>query len=308
MAISELSRPEFHDPKAAREWLERELWPNGPVCPHCKSLNQATGLKGKAHREGLYQCNECRGQFTVTVGTLYERSRIGLHKWLAATHLICASKKGVSSLQLHRMLGVTKKTAWFLGHRIRASLADHAPELLGGEGKHVEADETYFGRKANTPKRAAYHHKMPVLSFVERGGRVRSFAIERSRAALIAPLAAANIDPASTLNTDEAEHYRGIGRTFAVHQSVAHGRGEYVKGSASTNSVEGFFSVFKRGMTGIYQQCHEAHLHRYLAEFDYRYNQREALGIGDRQRMRASLQGISGKRLTYRQTIAPKAS
>ena len=307
MAISELSRPEFHDPKVAREWLEAELWPNGPICPHCKCLNQATSLRGKAHREGLYQCNPCRKQFTVTVGTLYERSRIGLHKWLAATHLICASKKGVSSLQLHRLLGVTKKTAWFLGHRIRASLTEHAPALLGGEDKPVEADETYWGNKRGVPVKDGPHHKRAIFSVLERGASVRSFHVpEVTRDALLA-ITDANIDPASILNTDEALRYRKIGRTFKEHKVINHTRGEYAIGTTTTNSVEGFFSVFKRGMTGIYQHCSEAHLHRYLSEFDYRYNTREKLGVNDRQRMRKSLKGITGKRLTYRQTVAPKA-
>jgi transposase-like protein len=300
--MSDLSRPEFHDAEKAREWLETRLWKNGRPCPHCGVMDQSTLMQGKSHRPGLYQCNACREPFTVTVGTLYERSKIPLNKWLAATHLMMASKKGVSALQVGRMLGLSKKTAWFLCHRIRESLrGDDSVAPIGGAGKTVEADETFIGRKAGVPKaKGGYHHKQAVLSLVERGGKVRSFHVDSAVVSEVVPILRKNIDRESVLMTDESNLYVRVGQEFADHQSVEHGAGEYVRDEATTNTVEGFFSIFKRGMKGIYQHCGEQHLHRYLAEFDYRYNNRVALGVDDAERMAKSIPGIVGKRLTYR--------
>jgi transposase-like protein len=299
--MCDLSRPEFHDADKAREWLEARVWKNGRTCPHCGVVDQSTLMKGNSHRPGLYQCNACREPFTVTVGTLYERSKIPLNKWLAATHLLMASKKGISALQVGRMLGLSKKTAWFLCHRIRESVR-HEIDLtpLGGEGETVEVDETYIGMKAGKEKRKGYGHKRTVLSLVERNGQVRSFHVENASAATILPIMKANIDRETTLMTDEASQYRRMGDHFARHEFTSHGAGEYVRGAVHSNTIEGYFSIFKRGMKGIYQHCGEQHLHRYLAEFDFRYSYRQKLGFSDADRMEKSISGIVGKRLTYR--------
>jgi transposase-like protein len=301
----------FTDADKAREYLEAQRWPNGPVCPHCGS-DDVKALKGKAHRPGVYQCNACREQFTVTVGTVFERSKIPLNTWLYATHLLCASKKGISSHQLHRMLGVTYKTAWFMTHRIREAMNDSATSgPLGGSGKVVEADETYFG-KSETPrvskqrgdrpyiKRKGPLSKRAVVSLVERGGRARTFHVENATKADIRDVLVRNVKRDTVLHTDESKLYTETGKEYAAHETVKHSAGEYVRGDIHTNSVEGYFSVFKRGMKGVYQHCGEAHLHRYLAEFDFRYNRRTALGVNDTERTADALRGIEGKRLTYR--------
>jgi len=298
--MCDLSRPEFHDADKAREWLEARVWKNGRTCPHCGVVNQSTLMKGKSHRPGLYQCNACREPFTVTVGTLYERSKIPLNKWLAATHLLMASKKGISALQVGRMLGLSKKTAWFLCHRIRESVR-HEIDLtpLGGEGETVEVDETYIGMKAGKEKRKGYGHKRTVFSLVERGGKVRSFHVENASAATLLPIMEANIDKQTALMTYEASPSRKMNKHFARHEFTSHGAGEYVRGEVHSNTIEGYFSIFKRGMTGVYQHCAEKHLHRYLAEFDFRYNNRVRLGVDDVARTSNALRGIVGKRLTY---------
>jgi transposase-like protein len=299
--MSDLSRPEFHDAEKAREWLEARLWKNGRPCPHCGVMDQSTFMKGKSHRPGLYQCNACREPFTVTVGTLYERSKVPLNKWLAATHLIMASKKGISALQVGRMLGLSKKTAWFLCHRIRESVrGEISIPPLGGEGAVIEADETYIGMKAGKVKRKGYGHKRTVFSLVERGGEVRSFHVENASAATLLPIMQKNIAKETALMTDEASQYRKMGDHFADHSFTSHGAGEYVRGTVHSNTIEGYFSIFKRGMTGVYQHCGEQHLHRYLAEFDFRYSNRQKLGFSDADRMEKSIAGIVGKRLTYR--------
>ena len=309
MTAAKFQSPIFTDETAAREALEAVRWPNGPVCPHCGSVEGIAALTTKSARPGLKYCNACKGQFTVTVGSVFERSKVPLTKWWLASHLLGSSKKGISSHQLHRTLGVTYKTAWFMAMRIREAMDEKNPGKIGGGGKHVEADETYIGRKANTAKKAAYHHKMAVVSLVERGGKARSFHVDRTTSKNIAPILARHVDRASTLNTDEAEHYRTIGREFTAHQSVSHGRGEYVKGTASTNTIEGFYSIFKRGMKGTYQHCSEAHLQRYLTEFDFRYSNRSALGVEDTERTEKVMQGIAGKRVTYRRSNkAPQAA
>ena len=299
----------FHDDNAAREYLESVRWPDGPVCPHCGSigehyrLNGKGGVKGKKARPGLLCCADCREQFSVTVGTVFERSKIGLAKWLAAAYLLCSSKKGMSAHQLHRTLGVTYKTAWFLTHRIRFAMADFAKSGPMGEGGGVvEADETYIGRKPGRKVKAGPRHKEQVFSLVERNGRVRSFHITGKAFDGIKKALKENVSPDARLATDEARMYRKIAKQFAEHLTVNHSRDEYVNGDASTNTIEGFFSVFKRGMNGVYQHCDSQHLHRYLAEFDFRYNHRASLGTNDQQRTIDALAGIGGKRLTYRRT------
>ena len=308
---TDLYRPEFIDADKAREWLERELWADGRPCPHCGVVDKSTKIGGTTARPGLYMCNACRKQFTVTVGTLYERSKIPLNKWLAATHLMMASKKGISALQIGRMLGLSKKTAWFLCHRIRESLRDTDLTPLGGEGMTIEADETYVGGKEKNKhrsKRRADHiggvGKEMVFSLVERKGRVRSHHLANISAKNLRPLLDAQLADASAtkLMTDGEGQYRIIGPMFKSHEVVNHGIGEYVRGDAHTNTIEGYFSILKRGIIGTYHHVSAEHLKRYLAEFDFRYNNREGLGVGDRERMVKSIAGIVGKRLTYRRT------
>jgi hypothetical protein len=236
----------------------------------------------------------------VTIGTLYERSHIPLHKWLLATHLMSSSKKGISAHQLHRLLGITYKSAWFMAHRIRESMKDTSTEPMGGKGKAVEMDETYIGHKRGYTKAKGVGHKMAVVSLVERGGKVRSFKVDRATGPALAKIARENAKSESNFNTDEAVRYRAIGKTFAKHDVVNHGQAEYARGDATTNTIEGFFSIFKRGMKGVYQHCDERHLHRYLAEFDFRYSNRAKLGVSDSERAEKAVAGIVGKRLTYR--------
>jgi transposase-like protein len=305
--MSDLSNPIFHDETKAREWLEARLWPDGPICPKCGTIGEATLMQGDSHRPGLYQCNACREPFTVTVGTLYERSKVPLHKWLAATHLMMASKKGVSALQVGRMLGISKKTAWFLCHRIRESLREIKIEPLGGEGKIVEADETWIGGKEKN-KHVGKRNKRNVggtgkeaaFALVERGGKVRSFHVPEVSGKTLRPILVAQIDRKSTLMTDEGGQYYHAGKEFARHETINHSADEYVRGDAYTNTIEGYFSVLKRGIVGTYHHVSQQHLKRYLAEFDFRYNEREKLGVSDAARMAKSVQGIVGKRLTYR--------
>jgi transposase-like protein len=307
-----LSAAIFHDADKAREWLEARLWKDGPICPKCGVINQATLMKGRTTRPGLYQCNACREPFTVTVNTLYERSKIPLNKWLAATHLLMASKKGMSALQVGRMIGVSRKTAWFLCHRIRESVKFRGLGPMGGEGKIVEADETYYGaanevrevssRGLRYKGRKTARAKRPIVSLVERGGKVRSFHVPRADAVTVAKIVNENIAKESKLFTDESRLYTKVGANFAAHETVNHSKEEYVRGEVHSNTVENYFSVFKRGMRGVYQHCDEKHLHRYLAEFDYRYNNREGNGIDDAMRFERCISGIVGKRLTYRRT------
>jgi transposase-like protein len=298
--MSDLSNPAFHDENAAREWLEARVWSNGRVCPHCGAVDQSTLMQGKSHRPGLYQCNACREPFSVTVGTLYERSHIPLHKWLAVTHLLMASKKGMSAMQIHRMLGVSYKSAWFMMHRIRESLREKMPEAggLAGKNKVVEADETFVGGKARNRK-GRIPPKEAVLSLVERGGKVRSRHVPDVAGATLREAIVTQVDRASYLMTDDAMQYITIGREFAGHGTVNHSAEEYVRAYFwRTNTAEGYFSILKRGIVGVYHHVSAEHLHRYLAEFDYRYNERIALGVNDRERMAKSIKGIVGKRLT----------
>jgi transposase-like protein len=296
-----ITNPIYTDKEKAREHLEGLRWPNGAVCPRCGMCEGIAKLQGKAHRPGLYYCKECKRQFTVTVGTLYERSHIPLHKWVLVMHLLCASKKGMSGHQLHRMLGVSYKTAWFMAHRLRAAMAgaDNPEGGLGGEGKTVEADETYIGKKEREPSpqrkgrpytkggRSGPSGKRTVVALVERGGRARAFHVDKADAETVANLLRTNASRDSKLRTDESNLYVKVGAEFAEHRTVNHSAKEYVNlddRSIHSNTVENFFSVFKRGMKGIYQHCGEQHLHRYLSEFEFRYNTRVRLGIGDFER------------------------
>ena len=308
---NDFSNPIFHNEAKAREWLEARLWPDGPICPKCGVVGHATLLAGKSTRPGLYQCNACREPFTVTVGTLYERSHVPLHKWLGATHLMMASKKGMSALQISRMIGVTYKTAWFLCHRIRESLRETNPDQIGGEGKIVEADETYVGGKEKNKhkvKRSSKHiggvGKEMVVSLVERGGRVRSRHMTDISAKNLRPVLEEQIaDVGKTrLMTDGEGQYRLVGPMFLDHEVVNHGIGEYVRGEAHTNTVEGYFSILKRGVVGTFHHVSAQHLKRYVGEFDFRYNTRAALGYTDAMRFDESIPGIVGKRLTYRRS------
>jgi transposase-like protein len=301
--MSDFTNPIFHDETKAREWLEARLWPNGPICPHCGVIGQATLMKGKSTRPGVYQCNACRAPFTVNVGTLYERSKVPLSKWLAATHLMMASKKGMSALEIGRLLGLSKKTAWFLCHRIRESLRETKPELvgpLGGSNKVVEADETYIGGKAKNRK----NHVPPkeaAFALVERDGRVRSFHVPAVSAKTLRPILRAQVDKGTFLMTDDSPVYPTLGKDFKGHGTVNHSIEEYVRGGFwHTNTVENYFSILKRGIVGTYHHVSQEHLKRYLAEFDFRYNEREGLGVTDAQRMAKAIPGIVGKRLTYR--------
>lgn len=306
----DLSDPRFTDANAARDWLEAQRWSDGPNCPHCGNADptKIKALQGKAHRPGLYQCAECREQFTVTVGSVMERSKIPLNKWLAAMHLMGASKKGMSAHQIHRMLGITYQSAWFLCHRIREAMRDDIGPAnpMGGSGQIIEADETYFGPKDRILKRtrrgkASHSSKRSVLGLVERGGKVRTFHVDRADAKTVRDIVVRNVSRESRLHTDESRLYTELGKEFAGgHDTVVHSGNEYVRGDVHTNTIEGVFSIFKRGMKGVYQHCGEAHLHRYLSEFDFRYNNRAALGVNDTERTAKIIKGAEGKRLTYR--------
>jgi len=304
--MTSLNAPHFHDDDKAREYLESLRWPNGVVCPHCGSIGDhypiegKGGEKGKKARPGLWKCKDCREQFSVTVGTVFESSKVPLSKWLTAVYLLCSSKKGMSAHQLHRTLGVTYKTAWFMAHRIRLAMSDTNGGLMGSNGGAVEADETYIGRKPGRSKKRGPGHKHMVFALVERDGRVRSQHITGPMFDGIKKALKENVSPNAVLMTDDARHYRNIAKQFAGHEAVNHSKGEYVRDDAHTNTIEGFFGVFKRGMNGTYQHCSGEHLHRYLAEFDFRYNNRSALGIDDAERAAIALKAIDGKRLTYR--------
>jgi transposase-like protein len=297
--------PQYQDDGAARKHLEAVRWPDGPVCPHCGVVGEAYENKAKP---GVYRCAapECRKDFSVTVGTLFERSHIPLHKWLLATQLMMSGKKGVSAHQLHRTLGITYKSAWFMAHRIREALRPlSSPGPLGGTGKTVEADETYIGGKEKNKHRRRRTSavggagKEIAFSLVERGGFVRSHHVPKVDAKTLRPILVAQVDRRSYLMTDDAGQYRILGIEFASHQSVNHGIEEYVRGEAHTNTIENYFSILKRGITGVYHHVSQQHLKRYLAEFDFRYNERMALGVSDAERAVKALRGIEGKRLTY---------
>ena len=301
---SVISDKHFHDERAACAYVEARIWPNGPVCPHCGNADHSRMklFAGKSTRLGVRQCNECRKPFTVKIGTIFESSHVPLRIWLQAIHMICSSKKGVSSNQLHRILGVTLKTAWFMSHRLREAMRAGTLAPMGGPGTIVEIDETFIGQKGDMPKRRGFAHKHAILSLVERGGTVRSFHVAGTSAAHLVPILRANIAKETAIMTDEAGQYAHLGKEFASHEYVNHGAGEYGRGEVHTNTLEGFYSIFKRGMKGVYQHCSEAHLHRYVAEFDFRYSNRVGLGVDDVARADRVLSGVSGKRLTYRTT------
>lgn len=307
--MSYLNAPHFHDEAAAYQWVEARVWPDGRVCPHCGVVGKSSAMKGKSTRIGAYKCYACRKPFTVKVGTIFEGSHVKMHVWLQAIFLIVSSKKGISANQLHRTLGVTLKTAWFMGHRIREAMNGHNDGPLGGEGKVVEADETFIGRPDSVfitgkgwVEMRGVATKRKVISLVERGGRARSIKVDDLSAATIKKVLSENVDTKSRLHTDEAQHYKRPGREYAAHERVTHSAYEYARGDVTTNTVEGFFGIFKRGMRGIYQHCSEDHLQRYLYEFDFRYNNRIALGVDDAQRADNVLKGVTGKRLTYQTT------
>jgi transposase-like protein len=315
MANATLSDPIFHDVDAARAHFEKLRWPDGRVCPHCGVVgdDQSTLLKGKSHRAGLYKCKSCSEPFTATIGTVYEDSKVPLNKWLLATHLMCASKKGISALQLQRELALgSYRTAWFMAHRIREAMIDTDNGPLGGEGKIVEADETYYGKPAVSPtkrtdgrdylKRKKARNSRPVVALVERGGKAKVFHVAVADKAAVSKIVMDNVHPASRLHTDESRLYKGAADVFASHETVKHSAGEYARGDVNTNSAEGFFGVFKKGMKGVYQHCSEKHLNRYVTEFGFRHNTRAALGFNDADRTDAALIGTVGKRLTYRRT------
>jgi transposase-like protein len=315
MSKSVLSDKHFHDEAAAYAWVEARVWPEGPVCPHCGGVERISKMQGKSTRIGAYKCYQCRKPFTVKVGTVFESSHVAMHLWLQAMFLLTSSKKGISSNQLHRTLGVTLKTAWFMSHRIREAMKVVGVEPLGGAGKVVEADETYFGQVQNpqpSVKRKGRPYtkggksgpsgKRAVVALVERGGNVRMFNPARADGLNVNKIVRENIHRESRLHTDESRLYIGVGQEFAKHETVRHSHDEYVRDDVHTNTVEGVFSVFKRGMRGTYQHCAEKHLHRYLAEFDFRYNNRVARGVNDELRTIRAVQGIVGKRLTYETT------
>jgi transposase-like protein len=311
--MDSFTEPRFTNDDAARAYLEALRWPDGPICPHCGTINHAYAIKPA----GTYRCAEaaCRGNFTVTMNSPMERSHIALHKWVLAFHLLCSSKKGMSAHQLHRTLGITYRSAWFMAHRIRECMRAGGLAPLGGEGKVVEADETYYGEipEAKRPKLKTTgrpfsanpqgpKHKRAIIALVERGGSVRSFHIPGAYAESVVKVVQDNIARESRLHTDESALYHRVGKEFATHETVKHADKEYARGDVTTNTVEGYFSIFKRGMRGNYQHCSEKHLHRYLAEFDFRFNHRVKLGFNDRDRAAIAVKSGDGKRLTYRQS------
>jgi transposase-like protein len=306
--MDHFSAPQYRDDDAARKYLEALLWPEGPVCCHCGVVNHAYATK----RPGVFRCAEklCRKDFTVTQKTVMERSHIALHKWLQAFHLMCASKKGISAHQLHRTLDIGYEAAWFMAHRIREAMRDGGLAPLGGSGGIVEADETYFGKQeAPTLKRPRavpytkkghFKNNRAIVSLVERGGRVRSFHPANADGESVAAIVRDNIARETRLHTDESRLYTKVGTEFHMHETINHSAKEYARGDVTTNTVEGYFSIFKRGMRGVYQHCAEKHLHRYLAEYDFRFNHRVKLGFNDGERAALAVKGSAGKRLTYR--------
>lgn len=312
--MTTLTEPRFVDEDEARKHIEASRWPDAVNCPLCGSLN-VMRMAGKT-QAGYFLCRDCRGKFTCRTGTVMERSHVPLHKWLLAIHLLTSAKKGMSAHQLYRNLGFgSYRTAWFLEHRIREAMRSTGNSPLGGEGKVVEADETYFGDipEAKRPAtktsgrpfakrgKSGLGNKRAIVSLVERGGEVRSFHVAGAYLESVTAIVRENIARESRLHTDESNLYKKVGKEFAAHERVTHSDKEYARGDVTTNTVEGYFAVFKRGMKGVYQKCDEKHLHRYLAEFDFRYNNRIALGVNDTERAAIALKGAEGKRLTYRQ-------
>ncbi len=311
--MSSLSAPYLHDEAAAHEFVESVLWRNGATCPHCGGVDRVTKVKAnpeKRIRVGLWRCGDCKKQFTVKVGTIFEDSKVKMHLWVQAIVLMTASKKGISAHQLHRTLGVTYKTAWFMEHRIREAMRSGALTPFGAGGGVVEVDETFIGndrsiKPKGTKKGRGYHHKHKVLSLVDRAtGQAKSIVVDDLKKTTLLPILRENIAKEAHIMTDEASQYAELAADFAGHDFVRHGAGEYVNRddeTIHTNTIEGYFSIFKRGMKGVYQHCGKQHLHRYVAEFEFRYNNRVALGVDDAGRARIALVGAKGKRLTYSQ-------
>ncbi len=303
-----LSAPHFHNEEAAFDYVEKHLWANGRYCPHCGVVGDSGKLAGKSTRLGVYKCYSCRKPFTVKVGTIFESSHIKLHLWLQAIFLIASSKKGISSNQLHRTLGITLKSAWFMSHRVREAMKEGGFALFGAGGGTVEVDETFIGndrtkKPKGVKKGRGYEHKNKILSLVDRTtGRSQSIVVDNLKAATLVPLLKERIAPEARVLTDEAGQYKNLSKDFASHSFVRHGAGEYVSKddkTVHTNTIEGFFNVFKRGMVGVYQHCGHNHLNRYITEFDFRYSNRIALGVNDHDRATILLHGVVGKRLTY---------
>ena len=310
MTTVDLTNPIFTDLDKAREHFEAIRWPNGPYCPFCGQTDTVKALGGASMGPGWYHCKDCRKKFTAAVGTIYERSHIPMTKWLLATHLMCASKKGMSAHQLHRMIGLPYKTAWFMSHRIREGMRELIPSgPLGGEGKTVEADETYVGGKEKNKHKSKRQKlgtggmgKEIVFSLVERDGKVRSHHVPNVTAKTLRPILVEQMHAASTLYTDDGGSR--VGRDFPGHASVNHGAGEYVRGNFHTNTIESYFATMKRGVFGTYHHVGPQHLKRYLAEFDFRYNERTALGVTDAERAEKAVAGVVGKRVTYQGAIS----
>jgi transposase-like protein len=305
MAKPVLAAAHFQNEAAAFAYVEARLWPAGPVCHHCGERERIGRLQGKTTRPGLYKCYACKKPFTVRMGTIFESSHLPLQLWLQIIHLMCASKKGLSTNQIQRMLRCSMKTAWFLGHRIRESMRevrDMFTPPLGGAGHTIEADETYIGRKADSRAFEAPAPKQAVMALVERNGRVRSFHVPNVTAQILRPLIGRHAHRDSRFMTDESRIYTGVGWNFVSHGTVEHAAKEYVRGDVYTNTIEGYFSILKRGIYGVYQHVSEAHLKRYLSEFDFRYSYRIKLGFDDEKRTDLALQGAKGKRLTYQTT------
>ncbi len=315
----DLTNEIFHNENAARAYFEAIRWPDGkPICVHCGVAGETTLVKGKSHRPGMYQCNACREPFSVTVGSVMESSHVPLHKWALGFRLMASSKKGISAHQLMRALGLgSYRTAWFLTHRIREAMNETDPEPRGGKGKTVEIDETFIGKPDQTfvngkgwqgKLGAATKRKVPTM--VERGGRSVSAKVEDLTQATLKEVIGRTVVLDSTLNTDEAQHYKALGKNFADHKAVNHGNEEYARkeedgANTTKNTVESFFGIFKRGMTGVYHHCGEQHFQAYLNEFDFRYSNRVKLGVDDTERTRRAVKGAEGERLTYKQ---PRAS
>lgn len=299
----ELSNPIYTDEDAARGQLERIRWPDTRFCPYCGSTTKTEPLGGSSMGPGWFYCSDCQRKFTVRVGTIFERSHIPLHKWLLGFRLMASSKKGISAHQLHRTLGITYKSAWFMAHRIREAMKESFPGPLGGEGKVVEADETFIGpadwvfsNDKGWQQKRGTKTKLKVLTLVERGGRARSIKVESLKSDELGGYMKKNIKPETRVMTDEAQHYNKPGKHFVSHEAVNHGNKEYARGDVTTNTVEGYFSIFKRGMIGTYQHCGEQHLQRYLNEFDFRYSNRK---MTDAERTEIAIQGAEGRRLKY---------
>ena len=318
--MSILSKPYMHDEAAAFAHVESIIWANGTVCPHCGTVDRAYRLEGvrtKASkknpegkvRHGLWECRDCRGQFTVRKGTIFEESHIEMFKWLQAIHLMVSSKKGISAHQLHRVLEITHKSAWFMAHRIREAMRNDSTVDFGAGGGTVEVDETFIGndrtiKPKHTKKGRGYAHKHKLLTLLDRNtGRTKNMVVDDLKTSTLLTILRENIAAEAIVYTDEAGQYRKLVDSFAGHDFTRHGAGEYVRGTVHTNTVEGYFSIFKRGMKGTYQHCAKKHLHRYAAEFEFRYNNRVANGVNDLERASVALSGVVGKRVLYRDSL-----